>query len=35
VTVCVAARAGNMIVGAADRMITAADIQFEPSVGKT
>jgi hypothetical protein len=33
VTVCVAARAGNVVVGATDRMLTAADIQFEPSAG--
>jgi len=33
VTVCIAARAQGMIVAASDRMLTSADIQFEPSVG--
>jgi hypothetical protein len=33
VTVCIVARAGNQIVGATDRMLTAADIQFEPTAG--
>lgn len=32
-TVCVVARAGNFIVGAADRMLTSGDVQFEPSAG--
>jgi hypothetical protein len=33
VTVCIAARAGNTVVGASDRMLTSGDIQFEPSAG--
>jgi hypothetical protein len=33
VTVCIAARSENTIVGASDRMLTAGDIQFEPSAG--
>jgi hypothetical protein len=33
VTVCIAARAGNIVVGASDRMLTSGDIQFEPSAG--
>jgi hypothetical protein len=35
VTVCIAARAGGIIVGASDRMLTsgAGDIQFEPTIG--
>lgn len=32
-TVCIAARAGHYIVGALDRMLTSADIEFEPSAG--
>src|SRR5262245_60728322 len=32
-TVCIAARAYNVIVAATDRMMTSADIQFEPSAG--
>jgi len=32
-TVCIAARATNAIVGASDRMLTSADVQFEPSAG--
>ena len=30
-TVCIAARAGQYIVGASDRMLTSGDVQFEPS----
>lgn len=30
-TVCIAARAENVIVAAADRMLTSGDVQFEPS----
>lgn len=33
VTVCIAARAGNVIFGASDRMLTSGDVQFEPSAG--
>jgi hypothetical protein len=32
-TVCIAARAGNIVVGVSDRMLTSGDIQFEPSAG--
>lgn len=32
-TVCIAARAGLFIIGAADRMLTAGDVQFEPTSG--
>jgi hypothetical protein len=32
-TVCIAARAGNVVVAASDRMLTAGDVQFEPTVG--
>jgi hypothetical protein len=32
-TVCIAARAGNMVVAASDRMLTSGDVQFEPSAG--
>jgi len=33
VTVCIAARAGNVILGTSDRMLTSGDVQFEPSTG--
>jgi hypothetical protein len=33
VTVCIAARAGQVIFGASDRMLTSGDVQFEPSAG--
>jgi hypothetical protein len=33
VTVCIAARADGIIVGASDRMLTSGDIQFEPATG--
>lgn len=33
VTVCIAARAGGIIFGASDRMLTSGDVQFEPSAG--
>ena len=32
-TVCIAARAGNVVVAASDRMLTAGDVQFEPTAG--
>ena len=32
-TVCIAARAQNVIVAASDRMLTSGDVQFEPSAG--
>jgi ATP-dependent protease HslVU (ClpYQ) peptidase subunit len=32
-TVCIAARAGNVVVAASDRMLTAGDVQFEPTIG--
>jgi hypothetical protein len=34
VTVCIAALARNIVVGASDRMLTSVDIQFEPSSGR-
>lgn len=33
-TVCIAARSGDMIVAASDRMVTAGDVQFEPPRSK-
>ena len=33
-TVCIAARAGDVIFGASDRMLTAGDMQFEPQTRK-
>jgi hypothetical protein len=32
-TVCIAARAERIVIGATDRMLTAGDVQFEPSAG--
>jgi hypothetical protein len=32
VTVCIAARAGGLLIGASDRMLTSGDIEFEPNV---
>jgi Proteasome subunit len=32
-TVCIAAKAGNMVVAASDRMLTSGDVQIEPSAG--
>jgi hypothetical protein len=34
VTVCIAARSQGILVLASDRMLTAGDIQFEPTNGK-
>lgn len=33
-TVCVAARSGNFIFGASDRMLTGGDVEFEPDTAK-
>jgi hypothetical protein len=33
VTVCIAARAENVIFGISDRMLTSGDVQFEPTAG--
>ena len=33
-TVCIAARAGNVVVAASDRMLTAGDVQFEPTAAR-
>ena len=30
-TVCIAAIAGKTVIGASDRLVTAGDVQFEPS----
>jgi hypothetical protein len=34
VTVCIAARAENVIIGVSDRMLTSGDVQFEPYSGQ-